>query len=386
MKMRRLFGVLLAAVAVVACDPDDVVVTPELSVDKDAVSLTADDVEASFSVTSNVDWTVSHDADWVVSVNPSGGKASDEPVTVNVVLEANESQTERTASVTVTAGDVKKTVTLTQAGAVINYIDGYQWLAEFDDRQVLFDFGVAEEDMLCIAMPLMDGTGFGLYMAGLYEVERQDNKSGTVSFTQYDWEWDEYLDECEFQYSDLTATSVRLVCEMVFGVSDPITFTRVDEPYEIVVDGEDDPVGTIENGDYWFLNGTKVMAPLPEGEMSGLLPASDAADGKGTEGNLFTLTYDPDVSGYTIQDAYGRYLGNEGEDEVITLTDELPSGEDYGLYIWVVYDGNYDDGTHDVYNSVTYNGFAYKAEEGVWCADPSSYETDGVRPVLVRAE
>ena len=123
-----------------------------------------------------------------------------------------------------------------------------------------------EEDMLCIAMPLMDGTGFGLYMAGLYEVERQDNKSGTVSFTQYDWEWDEYLDECEFQYSDLTATSVRLVCEMVFGVSDPIAFTRMDEPYEIVVDGEDDPVGTIENGDYWFLNGTKVMAPLPEGE------------------------------------------------------------------------------------------------------------------------
>lgn len=386
MKMRKFLGVLLSVVAVAACDPDNEAVTPELSVDKDTVSLTADEIEASFAVTSNVDWTVSADADWVVSVSPSGGKASDEPVTVTVVLEANESQSERDASVTVTAGDLKKTVTLTQAGAVINYIDGYQWLAEAGDMKVLFDFGIAEEGMLCIAIPLMDGSGFGLSMAGTYEIERQDNKSGIVSFTQYDWEWDEYLDECNFTYSDLTATSVRFVCEMVFGVSDPITFTRVDEPYKIVVDGEDEPVGSIENGDYWFLNGAKVMAPLPEGEMSGLLPASDAVDGKGTAENLFTLTYNPDVAGYTIQDAYGRYLGNEGWDEVITLTDKLPSGEDYGLYIWVVYDGYYSDGTHDVYNSVTYNGFAYRANDGVWCADPSSFKTDGVRPSLVRAE
>ncbi|MBR1959426.1 MAG: hypothetical protein IKA34_02520, partial [Bacteroidales bacterium] len=49
-------------------------------------------------------------------------------------------------------------------GEEIARLDGNQWMAEVDDMQVIFDFGVTEEGMLCIALPTMDGTGFGLYM------------------------------------------------------------------------------------------------------------------------------------------------------------------------------------------------------------------------------
>lgn len=391
MKTKSLFCGLLMGLAVVACDPDDVVVTPALDVDKDAVSVGAEAGEASFNVTSNVDWTASADADWVVSVTPSSGKASEEAVVVTVAVEENVAYEERTATVTVTAGELKKTVTVTQAAAVEPAsLDGYQWLAEVDGMQVLFDFGLTEEGMLTIALPTMDESGFGLYMAGLYEAVATDGASGVINYTPYDWEWDELLEEYELAtYSELTATSVKLACESVFGVTDPISFSRVETPYEIIVDngGGDDPVGSIENGNYWFVNGGKVMAPLAEGETSGKLPAVDAVDGVGTAENVFTLTYDPDMSGYTIQDVYGRYLGNPDYGEEITLASELPAGEDYVYYLWVVDIAFVEqDGTCDVYGMETYNGFAYSADSNFWFASATSWETDGVRPTLVKAE
>lgn len=274
-----------------------------------------------------------------------------------------------------------------EAGAAVEYsLDGKQWIAEMDGMQVLFDFGLAEEGMLAIALPTMDGTGFGLHMAGIYEIQKTDATSGVVSVLQYDWENDETYGEFEMPYSELGEASVKMACETVFGVSEPVAFTAVENPYEIQVGGSGDgPDGSIPNGDYWFTNGGKVMAPMAEGATSGVMPANDLINGASTAKNIFTLTYDPDMSYYTIQDSYGRYLGNESWGNDISLTTVLPSGEDYAYYLWSV-DTGFDDGTFDIYNAASYNGFAYSAADNNWYLDPVSYETDGIRPTLVLAE
>ncbi len=114
MKLRSILCGVLAIAAAVACKPDDVVETPKLDVDKTAVSVAAEAGQATFNVTTNQDWTASADADWV-SVNPNNGKASDKAVTVTVTADDNATEAQRTATVTVKAGTLSKTVKVTQA-------------------------------------------------------------------------------------------------------------------------------------------------------------------------------------------------------------------------------------------------------------------------------
>ncbi len=273
-------------------------------------------------------------------------------------------------------------------GEEIARLDGYQWLGEFDDRPVLFDLGIAQEDMLSIALPTMDESGFALHMVGFYEIEAADKSSGVISFTQYDWEWDEVGEEFEIQYSELTANSVKVVCENVFGVADPITLARVDYPYEIQLPGGggESPEGPIANGGYWFTNSGKVMAPMAEDVTSGKFPAKDLINYASTVKNTFTFTYDPDYTAYTIQDSYGRYLGQtDWESGNATLVTELPAGEDYAYYLWVV-DNSYEDGTVDVYNLSTYFGIGYFADSNEWRLSEDTYTDATLRPFLVAAD
>ena len=265
-------------------------------------------------------------------------------------------------------------------------LDGKQWITEVDGMQVLFDFGITQEEMMCVAFPLMDGSGFGLYMAGLYEIVPTDATSGVVVYTSYDWEWDEFGDPVEMPYSDLSATSVKIISEGVFGVTDPISFTAVENPYEIVIEGGNggSPSGPVEDGDYWFFNSGKVMAPLAEGVTSGVLPAEDAVDGASTAKNVFTLTYDPDMSYYTIQDSYGRYLGQTDETGNITVTDVLPTDETYGYYLWCVEPG-YGEAC-DIYSAAYYFDLTYSAADNNWVLMDGGYEFPEILPVLVKAE
>ena len=395
MKLRSLLCGVLAIAAAVACKPEDVVETPKLEVDKTAVSVAAEAGQATFNVTTNQDWTADADADWV-SVNPSNGKASDKAVAVQVTAEDNATEAERTATVTVKAGTLSKTVKVTQAAKGTTpeppveepeyTLDGKQWITEVDGMQVLFDFGITQEEMMCVAFPMMDGSGFGLYMAGLYEIVPTDATSGVVVYTSYDWEWDEFGDPVEMPYSDLSATSVKIISEGVFGVTDPISFTVVENPYEIVIEGGNggSPSGPVEDGDYWFFNSGKVMAPLAEGVTSGVLPAEDAVDGASTAKNVFTLTYDPDMSYYTIQDSYGRYLGQTDETGNITVTDVLPTDETYGYYLWCVEPG-YGEAC-DIYSAAYYFDLTYSAADNNWVLMDGGYEFPEILPVLVKAE
>ena len=282
-----------------------------------------------------------------------------------------------------------------EAGAAVEYsLDGKQWVAEMDGMQVLFDFGLAEEGMLAIALPTMDGTGFGLHMAGIYEIQKTDATSGVVSVLQYDWEYDETYGEFEMPYSELAEASVKMACETVFGISDPVAFTAVENPYEIQVDGSG-AAGEVPDGDYWFIEPTnqKVMTPLGETASYGRPSSADAINGASTAKNAFTLTYDPDWSCYTIQDSYGRYLyqGMQADGvtpyKTISLATSLPAADDENMayYMWTVY--NNGDGTYDVYNCASYYSITYSASYNNWeIYDPYEADFSNLFPSLVKAD
>ena len=276
-------------------------------------------------------------------------------------------------------------------------LDGKQWMAEVEGMQVLFDFGLTEESLLAIGLPTMDGTGFGLHMAGSYEIVPTDGTSGVVTFTQYDWEFEEFLDPVEIPYSELTATTVKAVSVGLFGTTEPVSFTLVENPYEIAPPqtGGDGPSGAIENGEYWFIEPTnqKVMTPLGETQNYGRMSAADAINGASTAKNAFTFTYNPDWSCYTIQDSYGRYLyssmQSDGETPYRTLSvaDNTPAADDENLayYMWTVY--NNGDGTYDVYNCATYYSISYSATYNNWeIYDPYEDDFSNLFPSLVKAD
>lgn len=68
--------------------------------------------------TSNRDWKASSDKRWA-QVSPDSGPESETPATVTVTCESNPDTKARTAKITLTAGDLSRTVTLTQAEFVI---------------------------------------------------------------------------------------------------------------------------------------------------------------------------------------------------------------------------------------------------------------------------
>ncbi len=262
-------------------------------------------------------------------------------------------------------------------------IDGRQWLLDMGDMKILVDLGLYEEDAMVVALPLMDGTGFGAYMYGMYEVEKTDAASGKVIFTQYDSEWDEFMDPIEFPYSGLSESVVYISAEPLLGDPTPLPFAAVAEPYEIEFEGGnqgDGPSGPIADGAYWFTNNGKVMAPLAEGATSGYLPAEDAT----AEKNAFTLTYDADWSYYTIQDSYGRYIGQTDESGNVTVTDVLPTDETYAFYLWCVEPG-YGEAC-SIYNAAYYYDITYSAADNSWVLLLDGYMNSEILPILVPAE
>lgn len=81
-------------------------------------SLSFEDVAStgSFTVTSNVYWDASSDQTWL-TLSPNSGSPSSYASGVTVNVEANTSNDERTATITVTGNGITRTIAVTQAGA-----------------------------------------------------------------------------------------------------------------------------------------------------------------------------------------------------------------------------------------------------------------------------
>lgn len=88
---------------------------PSLTLSDGAATVAADAVTTSFDVTSNLDWTVSTDAEWVTDWTKSGSNNG----TVTIKFGSNTTDAARTAEFTVKSADntISKTFTLTQKAA-----------------------------------------------------------------------------------------------------------------------------------------------------------------------------------------------------------------------------------------------------------------------------
>ena len=93
---------------------------PILEVSAEEITAVAAGEDKTFTVTANNAWAVAvaEGCDWV-TVNPASGEASEEAATVTVTVLANEVAEERTTTITVTSGELTKTVALTQAAAEV---------------------------------------------------------------------------------------------------------------------------------------------------------------------------------------------------------------------------------------------------------------------------
>ena len=123
--MKRLLATLLALPLIVAfavsCDrtqieEEESVVIEGLQDQLDFAAIPTGD--ATFSITSNVNWSISQkNLDWV-SITPSSGLGTGKAVTVVVAPETNTVPEAREGSFTVTAGKTSRTVKVSQAAAV----------------------------------------------------------------------------------------------------------------------------------------------------------------------------------------------------------------------------------------------------------------------------
>lgn len=89
----------------------------ELELDTESLSFTKDGGSSTVSVTSNTDWTVSDDADWL-TISAQSGKGNG---SVTVTAAANTTYEARTATITVTVGTITKNISVTQDAAERKY-------------------------------------------------------------------------------------------------------------------------------------------------------------------------------------------------------------------------------------------------------------------------
>ena len=87
-------------------------VSPTLQLDKSSMSFDSSYGEDIFSITSNTNWTAISDQTWCTLSSSSGSNNA----TVTVYVSDNTSISERSASVTVKAGNLSQIITITQAG------------------------------------------------------------------------------------------------------------------------------------------------------------------------------------------------------------------------------------------------------------------------------
>jgi len=127
MKLHYFSAMLVAAMAAIACQPQDKAFEPKLEVDGitltgGAVAVDAAGTSLSFSVTGNVAFTITSDKDWVEATPQSVGNADKNELKTNVTIAVNPNTAEepRSAKVKIAADGnsaLDYTFTINQAAA-----------------------------------------------------------------------------------------------------------------------------------------------------------------------------------------------------------------------------------------------------------------------------
>ena len=279
-------------------------------------------------------------------------------------------------------------------------LDGYQWIApnpNGDGTYLLLDFSASDAGIMYVATG--DGENFTATKVAEYAVEPLDETSGIIYFVEFDpVTYEDIGEEQEWAYEALEDGSVTITLTEIGKV----TFDVTEDYYPITIVSDATPSGKIENGQYWFLEGTKFAEPYAGDKTYGYLPASEGVDNGGAlatlASNAFTFTYVAEYGGYTIQDCNGRYLGAGVSADGWTLFNtfnfatSLPTDDTIGYYIWVVADpslGDYNEGEFDIYNKSTWWSISYDSSKGWGSFNPdtaSSGEPFPGYPTLVKAD
>lgn len=103
---------LLILLVLTACLPSCFDI-PQLDIDKDSVSLADEGGSERIRVSSNVDWTATASADWISIQYTTGGS------TLTISATRNPGNSDRRGTVTITGGDLVRTISVTQSCAQI---------------------------------------------------------------------------------------------------------------------------------------------------------------------------------------------------------------------------------------------------------------------------
>ncbi|HEY3401922.1 MAG TPA: cellulase family glycosylhydrolase [Ohtaekwangia sp.] len=121
---------VVLALVITSCSKDDPKPAAELEVSTEQLTFQKEGEMKFFHLKSNVDWAVSSDEPWC-TVNPSSGEAGTVKIEVTVV--ANSGAAERTATITVQAGNLSGHVTVTQSGGITVSEDQFDIAADEDE-------------------------------------------------------------------------------------------------------------------------------------------------------------------------------------------------------------------------------------------------------------
>ena len=160
-----LFALPLVLAMAMSCDRNEIAEEESVVIEglQDAIQFAAVPTgDVTFSITSNVNWSISQkDLDWV-TITPSRGLGDKETVTVTVSPDVNTALEPREGTFTLSAGSVARTVKLTQAKA---------------ETEPVFNVSGAEGDTFYVEALDIEGATFNV----------SSNRDWTATLAEMDW-------------------------------------------------------------------------------------------------------------------------------------------------------------------------------------------------------
>lgn len=159
---------------------------PELTLTgPSSIELSVDGSSGSITFTANRDWTVSCSDSWV-TVSPSKGEASKEPVTVTVRCNANTTYDDRTATVTIRMEELSKTVTVRQPANLGVIVSTQSFVLTSEARTIDVDVQAnvqytVETSVDWIKQPGTKGLTSTKYSFSILENTTYDDREGRIT-------------------------------------------------------------------------------------------------------------------------------------------------------------------------------------------------------------
>ncbi|MGC9342696.1 MAG: BACON domain-containing protein, partial [Bacteroidales bacterium] len=254
---------VVATVAVVTLTFNQAGATPYLDVSPNSQDVGAAAGSSTFSVNTNVEWSVTDDADWL-SANRTHGN------NISVSYDENNSTYDRTANITVTGtGRLSETVTVTQAGGT-TYLD--------ISPNIYIVGGLAGS----VTFSVSTNVGWSITDdADWLTATKTDGSTITVNYE-------------EFLSADNLTRSASITASGTGGVSETVTITQ--ESSNKVADISAGP----GNRNVSAAAGSTTFRVIASGDAWSLIPANDGATwltAVKSNDTTITATYDENTSG-----------------------------------------------------------------------------------------